>query len=830
MASSEVGELKIALTFDEKSLSSSMASAEKSASKTGDAMSVAFGTLAASAVQGLVGKVGDLASSIINAGMTFSASMSKVEAISGATAEEMVALRNKAIEMGRETRFTTTEAANALTYMGMAGWTAQQQLDGLEGVMTLAAAGGTDLALTSDIVTDALTGMGYAASDSGKLADVMAATMTSSNTDIELLGETFKYVTPLVGSLGYSMEDTALAIGLMASSSIKGSQAGTSLRSVMSRLAANTAGCRSDLEAIGVTITNTDGTMRPLVDVIEDMRTGFASLSAEEKVNLAQTVAGQEAMAGLLAIVNASPEDYDRMKQSIYNANGAAKAMYEITEDNLQGSITKLQSGLNVLATQISGSFEPALKVATDALAWLVNNLDTVLAIVTPLAAGIVAYTAVTKASAIATKTWSAVTKVAAAGQRVLNAVLNANPLGRVIAAITAVVTALGMLWANSEEFRNFVTGFFSELGNFFGWLGEKVGEVFGNIVQWFIDLPNNIGTFLSTVASNVGAWVSEMVGKAAELGGQFLGAIGQFFSQLPYNLGVFLSTAVLTVGQFGADMMAKALEIGGQFVSNIVSFFQQLPGNILAFLTQVITDVGNWTVQLGQQAVQAGTQFLQNIVNFFTQLPGKIWGFLTQAVGKAAQFVKDFAAKAVQAGTDFFNGLVNKVMEIPGKMLEIGKNIVEGIWNGISGAAGWLWEQIKNFCSGIVDGIKNFFGIHSPSTLFRDDVGVFLAQGIGLGFEEEMSDVSKEMQSSLDNTISPENNIQIGAAMPEPFTAEVEYWGKAVAQAFVDDEDDSSDADERPFELTQYFEVNSELDAQIIGNIIGEEIRRATT
>lgn len=250
--------------------------------------------------------------------------------------------------------------------------------------------------------------------------------------------------------------------------------------------------------------------------------------------------------------------------------------------------------------------------------------------------------------------------------------------------------------------------------------------------------------------------------------------AIPKVIGALVSALGSILSTIVNNIGTWVVQVVAKGYEVGMQFVGKVVEFFTQLPGKIGEFLLSAITNVANWVSEMIQKAIEVGGQFLQNIVDFFTQLPGKIWDFLTDAIGKVGSFVTDMGAKALEAGQSFFDNLVNKVQEIPSKMLEIGKNIVEGIWNGISGAAQWLWDQVSGFCSSIVDNIKSFFGIESPSKLFRDQVGVYLAKGIGVGFSDEMGSVSKAMQNVLSKDVaalSAEANIDANLGTP-PTTA----------------------------------------------------------
>ncbi len=309
-----------------------------------------FGILAgigAQAFSAISSGLKNMASGVVEAGSTFDASMSQVSALSGATGAELEALADKAKEMGSSTKFSASEAADAMSYMGMAGWKSKDMLEGLDGIMNLAAASGADLATTSDIVTDALTAFGKSASDSSELANIMAAACANSNTSVELMGETFKYAAPIAGTLGYTMEDTALAIGLMANAGIKGSQAGTALRSTMTRISTNTSGAKDAIENLGIATTNTDGTMRDLSDMLYDLRGAMSGMTDEEKTMTAKTIAGQEAMAGLLAIVNASDDDWDKLSEAIATSSndmGKAKEMADTMQDNFEGDVTKMQS------------------------------------------------------------------------------------------------------------------------------------------------------------------------------------------------------------------------------------------------------------------------------------------------------------------------------------------------------------------------------------------------------------------------------------------------------------------------------------------------------
>ena len=309
----------------------------------------------------------------VSVGKEFDESMSKVRAVSGATGEDFEKLRAKAREMGAKTKFSASEAAEAMNYMAMAGWKTNQMLSGIEGIMNLAAASGEDLATTSDIVTDALTAMGYAAKDSGHLADVMAAASSNANTNVAMMGETFKYAAAVAGAMGYSMEDVALATSLMANSGIKATQAGTSLRNIISRMAAPTGAVQKTMDALGVSMTDSNGKARPFRDVLVDLRKSMAGMSETEKTAAASTLAGKNAMSGFLALINASDKDFNKLASAIDNSSGAAGKMADTMLDNFGGQVTVLLSSLQELAIAVSDTLTPAVKVMVSIVQKLVS-------------------------------------------------------------------------------------------------------------------------------------------------------------------------------------------------------------------------------------------------------------------------------------------------------------------------------------------------------------------------------------------------------------------------------------------------------------------------
>ncbi len=305
----------------------------------------------------------------------FEAAMSQVQAISGAAGSELEKLTNKAKEMGATTKFTAQESAEAFNYMAMAGWKTEDMLNGIEGILSLAAASGEDLATTSDIVTDALTAFQMKAADAGRFSDVLAAAASNANTTVSGMGETFKYAGSMAGALGYSIEDVALMTGLMANTGIKGTMAGTALNSIFTRLSTNASGAADAISALGIKFFTSDGNARALSEVMGDLRNATAGMSAEQKSQLANTIAGTEAQKGLLAILNASEEDYHKLADAIRHADGAAEKMSETMLDNLQGSITLLQSAVDGVKLSFGERLSPHIRNLAD---WLTAQMPAI--------------------------------------------------------------------------------------------------------------------------------------------------------------------------------------------------------------------------------------------------------------------------------------------------------------------------------------------------------------------------------------------------------------------------------------------------------------------
>ena len=411
----------------------------------------------------------------------FDTAMSKVAAVSGATGDELQDLRDKAREMGSKTKFSASEAAEAMNYMAMAGWKTGDMLDGIEGIMNLAAASGEDLATTSDIVTDALTAFGLTAADSGHFADVLAAASSNANTNVSMMGETFKYCAPVAGALGFSCEDTAEAIGLMANSGIKGSQAGTALRSMMNALAGEVKFCGESFGEIEIATTNADGSMRDLNVILADCRVAFSQMSESEKANAAQALVGKNAMSGFLALMNAAPGDIEKLEGAISTCsdeidgyNGVTEKMAAVMQDNLGGQLTILKSQLEELAISFGEILMPAIRAIVTKIQALVDKLnqmdpatkETIVKIALVAAALGPLLVVVGKTMVTVGKLMQFISNLPTiiAGAKSAFAAFSgaiggiSAPVVAVIAVIAALVAAFVYLWRTNDEFRAKIT------------------------------------------------------------------------------------------------------------------------------------------------------------------------------------------------------------------------------------------------------------------------------------------------------------------------------------------------------------------------------------
>lgn len=458
----------------------------------------------------VTGAVVGLGVAAVKTAADFDAAMSQVAAVSGASGEDLERLRKKAREMGEQTKFSASEAAEAMNYMAMAGWKTEDMLNGIEGIMSLAAASGENLGSVSDIVTDALTAFGLSAADAGHFSDVLAQASSNANTNVGMMGSTFQKVAPVAGALGYSVEDMSLAIGLMANASIKAEVAGTSLKTALANMAKPTDAQAAAMKQYGISLINADGTMKSFGEVVNNLRSSLGGLSEAEQVAAASTIFGKESFAGMLAIVNASEADFNKLTDAVYNCDGAAKNMADTMQDNLPGQLEILKSQMDELAISVGEILMPVIR---DIVTHLQNFMDKLngmseeqqktVVVIGLLAAAlgpviIIIGTLIQSIGAIMTVAPAVATALGAV--KIAIAAIG-GPVTIVIAVITALVLKLIHAYNTSEEFRNKVNAVFDAVGN-------KVNAVINTIIGVF---QSGIAYYKNAVSDIKAAW-SELV------------------------------------------------------------------------------------------------------------------------------------------------------------------------------------------------------------------------------------------------------------------------------------------------------------------------------
>ena len=704
--------------------------------------------------------IGGLGIAAVKTAADFDSSMSQVAAISGATGDDLQALRDKAREMGEKTKFSASEAADAMTYMAMAGWKSKDMISGIDGIMSLAAASGENLATTSDIVTDALTAFGLSAKDSGHFADILAAASSNANTNVSMMGETFKYCAPIAGALGFSAEDTAEAIGLMANAGIKSSQAGTALRTIMNNLAGDVKISGRAIGEVTIATTNADGSMRDLSDILADCRVAFGNLTESEKANAAESLVGKNAMSGFLALMNAAPEDIAKLSGAIDNCDGSAEKMAATMQDNLAGQLTILKSQLQELAISFGEILMPAIRSIVSKIQDFVDKLNgmdegtkqaivkigLLVAAIGPLLIVI---------GNVISKTGTALRAFSSLGKGVLKLSYNfqngiglagklGTALGGISAPVLAVVAVIGMLvaafmhlWNTNDGFREAIIGTWNKIKetvsgfcqgivdrlNALGFEFKDILDVLKTAWDAFCSLLapifegvfNNIANILSTVTGVImgildvfigiftGNWSQAWTG-VKEIFSSIWNGISSFFSNI---LNVIKGIADVVLGWFGTNW--------NEVWTNVKTFFENIWNGIVSFFKSVWDGICN-TVKTAVMLIGSILQAAFDIITLPFRL---IWENCKEVITSTWQKIKDTVTTVINAISSVISTVMEAIknvistvwMAISTKVSTVVnaiKSVVTTVFNAIKSVASTVWNGIKTAISSVVDGISS--------------------------------------------------------------------------------------------------------------------------
>lgn len=708
----------------------------------------------------------------VKTGMDFDDAMAQVAAISGATGGDLEALRQKAKDMGATTKFSASEAAEGLNYMALAGWDTEEMLGGLDGVMNLAAASGEDLGTVSDIVTDALSAFGLEAKDSAQFADVLAATSANANTDVVGLGNAFKYVAPVAGALGFTVEDTAKAIGLMSNNGIKGEKAGTALRTMMTNLAKPTKAMQAEMDNLGISLTNTDGTMKTFDEIMNDMRGSFSGLTEEQQASAAATIFGKESMSGALAIINTTEESFDGLGESINNSEGEAQRMSDTMEGTLGGVWREIKSGAEGLAISIYESMLPALTKMSDkileGIQWL-NSLSPkvkTLGVIFGAVAAAIGPLLVVGGSFLMFLggIFRAITPVTAAIAKAggllswlkLGFAALTGPIGITIGVIALLGTAFTVAYAKSETFRNIVQGLITKFREFIPTIVTFAQSIYSNFMTMIIPAVTAVKTFFLDMFAKIKQfWQSD--------GQQVITAITN-----GVNIVKTIVSAVMPVITSIISVAFKLVLAVVQMVWTNIKGVINGALNIIMGLVRVFSGIftGDFS-KMWQGVKQIFSGAIQLVWNGFQLL---FYGRIIKGVGSLVKIfsgsIRSLWTTVVNFFKGMFTGAVSQVTSMFNRVISIGRSlnsgfnsIIRGMVNSVINFFRNMFTNITTTVGNIRSGVQNVFSamkdfaVNSVGRLKDGAVNGFnrLKDGAGNLMTKMKDNVAKQFTAMVD-------------------------------------------------------------------------------
>lgn len=871
-----------------------------------------------SGVKELANGIKELAKGAISVGMDFESGMSQVAATMGMTTQEIAGgseaytkLENAAKEAGNTTQFSATQAAEALNYMALAGYDADKAVETLPTVLNLAAAGGMDLATASDMVTDSMSALGDKAGTTESFVDKMAKTSQKSNTSVQQLGEALLTVGGTAKSLAGGVTEANTVLGIFADSGTKGAEGGTALRNVILSLTAPTDTAKKKMQELGLEVFDANGNMRPLNETFQDLNGILGDMTQGEQTEVLNTIFNKVDLKSVNALLANSGERFNELSGYIENSTGAAENMAATMNDNLQGKITILKSGLEGLGIAAYEKFETPLKnavtnitnvigdlqtdltsgelsgaldkIATgfgnlvekaseiivavlpkilEGLGWIADHGDTIASILAAIGAGF----AVFKVASIINGVVTAIQGLTAAEvalntiQKLVNVTMAANPMMLIITLVATLVAAIVGFVATNENARTAVVNAWNvvkdtigkvvgEIAKFFtetipnalskvvdfvkdNWQDillllanpfagavkllyehcESFRNIVDNIASFFQELPGKIWDAILGAVEKIATWGENVKTAATQAASNAITSVITFFQELPGKIWDAIVSAITNVQNWGQQVYTQATNYIQNTITTVVNFLSQLPGKIWNAIVSAITNMANWGQQMLSQASAAASNILSNVYSTLSQMPGRVWNAIQGAIQSVANWGSGLLQQGRNAASQLVSAVINGVASLPSQMASVGYNIVTGVWNGICNAAGWFRRQVQSFFSGIVDGVKNALGIHSPSRVFQDEIGKYMAQGAGVGFTNELGNVEEDINKSL-------GTLTKNVAKITPIT-EVKQSAKVVALNNRVDTTQFTDNSEK----TVIVEITN------ITELDGKEIARKTT
>lgn len=709
-----------------KGMQKSLSSISSSLKSAGDSLT-SFGRTATAATVAVSG----IAGATINVGKDFEAQMSRVQAISGATGDELEALRDQAIELGADTAFSAKEAAEGMENLAAAGFTTTEIMDAMPGLLDLAAASGEDLATASDIASSSLRGFGLEASEAAHVADVLAENANRTNSSVTETGEAMKYIAPLAQAAGISIEETAAAIGIMANAGIQGSQAGTTLRGALSRLSKPTAEMTSVMDELGISFYNSNGTMKSLSEQVAMLETALAGMTDEQRNAALVTLYGQESLSGMLALINEGSGSLAELTTEFQNCDGAAAAAAKVMQDNLSGAIEEFKGSVETLGILVYDEISEPLKEATQRATEFVNKISEGFK-----ANGIQGV--VDEIKSINPVLDSVITKAQEVVDFFNNMGISPGALLGIAAAIGPVSLALGKILTMSSGVLSFFSGLFGVVGKVgtvflglstplqivvvaigalataFGYLmtsndefRESVIATAETIISSVQPILQTLGEALTTIGQTLGESITGLLQQIAPLLSEIVLQIGALFetaspliAALIDQLVPVIQTIIDTVTQILSTLLPPLLEI----ISQVILAIQQILPPVASVLEAVIG------------AISSILEALAPIVEFIAQLIADIITKITPIISFVAEVIStvmniiapiiDFIGEVIAGIIDIISGIISAVSDIFDSVV----STVEGAWDAISSAASSVFSGIKNLWSGLTSFFSNLW------------------------------------------------------------------------------------------------------------------------